>query len=264
MAGHHRSASRPLLPGPALLALLLAGCARLAHPTPVALVSVEEPSASAGWRAVATAADADRLARLDQAWAEGLAQARPLFARAIDKEGALLDPRGALPRATPPPGTYLCRTVTLGRRVGAAPGARRVPAFEAFRPFTCFVAVESDQLVLMKATGSRLPGGRLWDEGADMATAASATPGATQGAGLADIAAAPGRDQRLVFLGATADRPGAAAPAYGAAADRDRAGILERVGEFRWRLTLPWVAGGPPIELLELTPDPAAVPIPGG
>lgn len=213
---------------------LLTGCASR-HVPPIGPVTSdgtgvmsEPPVDPNSWKALATPDDEDRLRRIDGAWTAALAEARPRNRAAITREGALLEPAGGLTRAAPSPGQYRCRVITLGR------GTRHhTPVFQTFKPQTCFVQAEEKLLVLMKATGSSLPGGRLWDDG----------------------------DKRLVFLGAMAPKPGAGAPAYGSDARGDRAGILERVGDFRWRLVTPWQADGPTIEVMELVPE-ALPPVP--
>ena len=42
--------------------------------------------------------------------------------------------------------------------------------------------------------------------------------------------------------------------AYGDDPRRNMAGVLERVGPFRWRLVIPWPLNGAKIEVFELTP----------
>ena len=205
------------------LCATLGGCATkrtIASPASVAVEAVVPDPDS--WRTVATAADIDRIQRLDAAWLMALGAARGRNAAAIAREGPLLESGAALPRAAPPPGRYRCRVIVLGRGT-----ASRGRTFAAFKPFTCFVQVEDKLLVLMKATGTQLPGGRLWEDG----------------------------DTRMVFLGAMAPQAGAAAPSYGADPRRDRAGVVERVGEFRWRLVMPWLRQGPVIEVMELIPE---------
>ena len=205
-----------------LSCLLLAGCATTRQVAqPVATVAIEAIDPNS-WPALITPSDNDRLRRIGDAWKVALAQATPRNATAIAREGALLDPDGALTRPAPPPGTYHCRVVALGTTP-----PRRGKAFAAFRPFTCFVVAEDKLLVLMKANGSELPGGRLWEDG----------------------------DKRLIFLGSLAGSPGAAAPAYAAHPQRDRAGVVERVGDFRWRMVMPWVADGTTLSVMELVPD---------
>lgn len=211
----------------ALLATLVAcadtpvvqGATAAAQVAPLA----EAPALPSDWKAIATKADLDRIERIGAAWAEGLNEARAAdFGAEIDKEGPLLDPAGALPRPAPPPGTYRCRIVKLG--FGDVEADR---AFQTFKPFTCFVSVEDALLVFIKANGTDLPAGRLWDDG----------------------------DARLVFLGAMAPREGEPAPAYSTEPLRDRSGVVERVGDFRWRLVSPWQSKDARIEVMELVPD---------
>lgn len=203
---------------------LLAGCQPITPPQPApdapAAIAEEE-----GWRKVASAEDQDRIARLDSAWAEALQDARKAgFASQIKAEGALLDPAAALARAAPPPGSYKCRLVKLG-------GSGRGKALIAYKPFFCFVGVNREQLSITKQTGSRRPGGYLFD---------------TEETG------------RLVFLGSealgTEETPGA----YGEDPTRSMAGVFERYGDFRYRLIVPWPRKESKLDVFELIPIPPA------
>ena len=217
-----------------LLSAGLAGCVRTPSPqtlgATVEVVPAPDPQTlPTDWKQVATKADLDRIGRIDAAWTTGLAEARERKnASEIDKEGPLLDPAGALPRPAMPPGTYRCRVIKLG--FGAS---GRGSAYQSFKPFTCFVSVEDSLLVFIKATGSDLPAGRLWEDG----------------------------ETRLVFLGATAAKLGASALAYSADPARDRSGVVERVGDFRWRLVSPWQSKDARIDVMELVPDTPAAPV---
>lgn len=212
----------------------LAGRAAAAAPD-APLVQVIDDPVPLDWRVVITPADRLRLARIEAAWADGLAAAGRRFAAAIRAEGALLDPAAALPRPDLPPGPYRCRLVALA--TGAAGGAA-VPGLAAFRPWDCYVDTEGELLTLVKQTGSSRPAGRLW----------------------------PDRPTRLVFLGAAAPPgPGAmaaarAAPAYADNPARDLAGLVERVGPFRWRLAMPYPVPGVALHVYELIPVPPAGP----
>ncbi len=222
--------SLPAAAGLLVAVSLLAACAKRnpVRPAPVSDVAVEVVPVE-GWMAIATAADQRRLAGMDAAWASTLTSAKARAAGRVTSEGPLLDPQSALTRVAPPPGTYHCRVLILGNG-----GDRRKRPFEVFRPQTCFIVAEEKLLVLMKASGSNLFGGRLWDDG----------------------------DKRMIFLGTNVDRPNAAAPPYGADARRDRAGVLERVGEFRWRLTTSLPTAGPMLEIVELVPkSPLQTPV---
>ncbi|HEY7005306.1 MAG TPA: DUF4893 domain-containing protein [Sphingomicrobium sp.] len=210
--------------GAALLALaLLAGCATKPKPPPGVTPTVEvgPPLKSEAWKAVATDADEDRLARLGLAWQEALAEARKSNPGDVAREDKLLLPRSALPMPVPTPGSYNCRMIALGR---AAPKGK---AYESFKPFFCYVQVEDDQLTIVKQTGSQRPAGRLWED--DDAT-------------------------RMVFLGSLAlgdeDQP----LAYGDDPKRDMAGVFERIAPFKWRLVIPWPQNNAKLNVFELTP----------
>jgi len=203
--------------------LAAAGCATKPRLPPGVGPSVEvgAPPKSDDWKAVATAADEDRLARLGLAWSEALAEARKSNPGDVRREALLLRPRAALARPAPTPGSYNCRLVKLGK----ATAKRR--AFESFKPFFCYVEVEGDLLTIVKQTGSQRPAGRLWED--DEAT-------------------------RLIFLGSLAlgdeDQP----LAYGDDPKRDMAGVLERIAPFKWRLVIPWPQSTSKLDVFELTP----------
>jgi hypothetical protein len=211
-----------IMTGIALVAAV-SGCATKPKLTPGVHPTVEvgPPAKSETWKAVATAADQDRLARLGLAWQEALDEAGRTNGADLRKEGKLLLPRAALPRPDPTPGSYNCRLIKLGR---TAPKGK---TYESFKPFFCYVEVEGDQLTIVKQTGSQRPAGRLWQD--DDPT-------------------------RLVFLGSLAlgdeDQP----LAYGDDPKRDMAGVLERIGAFKWRLVIPWPQSTSKLDVFELTP----------
>jgi hypothetical protein len=206
----------------ALLALVSA-CATKPVPPPGVRPSVEvgPPPKSDVWKALATAADKDRLQRLGLAWQEALDDAGKTNAADLRREGKLLLPRSALPRPEPTPGSYNCRLIKLGK---ATPKSK---PYENFKPFFCYVEVEDNLLTIVKQTGSQRPAGRLWED--DDPT-------------------------RLVFLGSLAlgneDQP----LAYGDDPRRDMAGVLERIGPFKWRLVIPWPQSTSKLDVFELTP----------
>ena len=180
---------------------------------------VEEPR----WRTAAAAEDVGRIDRLAAAWEQARSQAaRAGFSRLMAREGRLLDPHGALPRPAPTPGSYLCRLVRFG------PPVPRGAVLTAFRPFFCYVGVDRDALSITKQTGSQRPAGFLWDDG-------------------------PGR---MIFLGSMALGGREEALAYGEDPGRNMAGVFERVGNFRFRLVIPWPRSGATLEVFELVPNP--------
>ena len=187
-----------------------------------ASVTVEAETKSDRWKAVAKDTDQSRIGRLGLAWQEALAEAGTRHRTDIAAEGALLEPRSALPRPEPTPGSYNCRMISFGK------GGRQSPAFEKFKPFFCYVlADDAGVLTIVKQTGSQRPAGRLWED---------------------DL------PDRLIFLGSLALGDEKDPLAYGEDPERDMAGVFERIGPFRWRLVIPYPRSGAKLELFELTP----------
>ena len=202
--------------------IALGGCSSFERkPRPRGSIIAEPETKADIWQGVATDADESRIARLGLAWQEALADARR-FSRDIESEGTLLRPRSALPRPAPTPGSYNCRLIKLGRTT-----ERAVP-FEKFKPFFCYVEVEGDLLTIVKQTGSQRPAGRLWEDD---------------------------RPDRLIFLGSMALGNEEQPRAYGEDPRRDMAGLIERIGPFRWRLVIPWPQQSTSkLDVFELTP----------
>ena len=133
----------------------LGACAKPAPPPAVvpAVLSAAAPDNRPEWRRLASPADIDRIDRLDQAWEEGLRQARAArFNRALEDEGPLVDPAAALPWPAPSPGPYRCRVVKLGTTGDP-------PAFRTFKPFFCYVQPDGQYLNIVKQTGTQRPAG---------------------------------------------------------------------------------------------------------
>lgn len=208
-----------------VLALLeLTGCKAIQSPASIAAarapVEVSDPN---DWRLIASDADAASIGRIADSWESALAHVRARGdSKALASEGALIDPKAALPRPVPPPGVYHCRVVRLGL-VKMQQGR----AWAAFKPFYCFIAVEGALLTFTKATGTHRPGGRLWDDG----------------------------DTRMVFLGAAAMRADGPLPAYGDNPASNQVGVVERIGDFRWRMVLPRSTPEALLDVIELLPD---------
>lgn len=206
---------------------MLAACTapRVGVERSVASVTVEPPPAvPLQWRAVARPEALAGIDALPSRWDRALAAVRSWRRSAAAAEGALLDPDAALARPLPPPGRYRCRYLRL------APGQG---GFQTFRPWSCFVAEDGELTTLSKADGSERPAGRLWPDG----------------------------DRRLVFLGAVTRNGGPATPAYGDDPATDAVGLLERIGDFQWRLVL-LRSDDVGLDVIELVPDvpPATAP----
>jgi len=212
-----------LIPSLLLVAFALSGCATARkEPERRPVVLVEPPRKSDGWLAVASPDDADRIRRIDSAWAAALSEARRAgFADTVAKEGNLLKAGAALQRPAPTPGSYNCRLVRLGRYTP------KTKAFESFKPFFCYVEVEGDLLTIVKQTGSERPAGRLWED--DVPT-------------------------RMVFLGSVALGNEEQPLAYGDNKARDMAGVLERIAPVRCRLVVHWARAQSKHDVCEVTP----------
>jgi hypothetical protein len=65
-------------------------------------------------------------------------------------------------------------------------------------------------------------------------------------------------DERLVFLGAAVPAGAKTAAAYGETPSRDTAGLVERIGDFRYRLTMPEPSPGVGLTIVELVAAPQA------
>lgn len=222
MAGQLTGIHALLRGAPAAAFLLgLAGCAEPAPPPVVTPAVLAEEEIGPEWLRLASAKDIDRIRRLDAAWSDALGEAREKrFLSAVEGEGALLDPAAALPWPAPSPGPYRCRMVKLGA-VG------KEPAFRTFKPFFCHVQPDDELLNIVKQTGTQRPAGWLY----------------------------PSEDpSQMIFLGTLAIGTEEEALPYGADPTRDMAGVLERIGPFRYRLVIPWPQIDSKLDVIELVP----------
>jgi len=184
----------------------------------VARPTAERPNDT--WRSLATDDDRGRLRRWREAWTDALAGAGPAHSADIAGEGALLEPDAALPGARLPPGDYRCRTIKLGARpAGPAP-------YRAYPALRCRVGAQGARLRLTALDGPQRPIGILF----------------------------PDTARRLVFLGTLQLGDEALALRYGRDTERDMIGIVERVGENRWRLVFPYPHFESLLDVIELVP----------
>jgi hypothetical protein len=185
-------------------------------PTP----AVSEPSVAGTWRATATETDRLRIRRWHSSWVTALADARAKgYGKDIEREGDLLDPMAALPNAFLPAGEYQCRTIKLGALTGTL-------GYIAYDWFRCQVRGEQGLSSLSKLSGSQRPVGLIF----------------------------PDNLRRQIFLG-TLELGDEQQPVdYGSDRMRDMAGVIERIGEERWRLVLPSPAYESLLDVIELRP----------
>jgi hypothetical protein len=179
-------------------------------------------AAPAGWRSVVTDADAVRLSQWRDAWMKALAAARTAGASdRIAAEGPLLQPDVALPlQAPPPPGAYRCRTIKIGAK------SEGLLNYVDYPWFDCHITDDRGLLRFSKLNGSQRPTGIVL----------------------------PQTDKRMVFLGTLQLGDETNVLAYGRDRERDMAGLLERIGDRRWRLVLPYPHFESLIDVMELVP----------
>ncbi|MGY4396541.1 hypothetical protein ACVWZA_001721 [Sphingomonas sp. UYAg733] len=186
----------------------------------------DRPAAAAApvaldWRQVATDADRNRLRNWRQAWVAALTKARASGnTKAIAAQGELFEPDRALADAMPPSGAYRCRVFKLGANGTATRD------FTAYPWFECRVDAEGEVSSFYKTSGSQRPVGLVFRDG----------------------------DVRGVFLGTMMIGDETTALDYGRDADRDMAGLIERVGDRRWRIVLPYPRFESMLDVVEIVP----------
>jgi hypothetical protein len=179
------------------------------------------PAAATGWRAIATDFDRERARKWRTAWVRALGEARTGGHSAeISGEGVLLEPDSALRGVAPPPGDYRCRVLKIGSQ-----GEGGLD-YVAYPRFDCRISAGAGAMDFIKLTGSQRPVGRLF----------------------------PDSDRRMVFLGTLQLGDERGTLRYGHDRQRDMIGLLERIGERRWRLAFPYPAFESTLDVMELVP----------
>ena len=198
-------------------AALLSACVSTPAPPPSG-----SGAALMDWRGIITSADRDRYSRADSAWDLALQQARRQKGSGdLRSTGDLIDPDTAQRGVTTPVGDYRCRTVKLGSQ-----GGEDGLGYVVYGWFACRIEQTPRGLRFTKLTGSQRPAGLLFPE----------------------------TDRRMVMLGSMALASEPAANSYGQRPDRDMVAIMERIGERRWRLAIPWPQNESNLDLIELVP----------
>jgi len=209
----------------ALAVPLLAACSTVPPvPRSVADGPPSPPASDGSWRATATEQDKARIRGWYSSWEAALADARAKgFGPQIQREGVLLQPTAALPNPYLPAGDYKCRTIKVGTQGGGTLG------YIAYGWFRCRVSAEQGLYSLVKLTGSQRPVGLIF----------------------------PDNLTRQVFLGTLELGDETLPVSYGSDRMRDMAGLVERIGDNRWRLVLPAPAYESLLDVIELVPDTA-------
>ena len=173
-----------------------------------------------GWQQAATEADRARLRDWRTAFTRALEQARAGGHSAdVEREGILLNPDAALGGPIPN-GDYRCRVVKVGAK---SEGLLNYIAYPAFR---CRIEQGKAQR-FTKLTGSQRHVGLIY----------------------------PSDQLRSVFLGTLVLGDEAGAYRYGVDPERDVAGWVERIGDRRWRIVLPYPHYESTLDLIELIPE---------
>jgi len=198
-----------------LAVLPLAACAAVPQ-------SLGSPvAASTDWRQIATPTDRDRLRNWRTAFVKALDQARKAGHSAeIASEGRLLEPDAALGPVPIPNGPYKCRVIKLGAK------SEGLLDYIAYPAFDCLIQQEKQLQSLYKLTGSQRHAGLIFADS----------------------------PLRQAFLGTLVLGDERRAMQYGRDPDRDLAGWVERIGDRRWRLILPYPRFESTLDVVELIP----------
>ncbi|HEU0311118.1 MAG TPA: DUF4893 domain-containing protein, partial [Sphingomicrobium sp.] len=172
------------------------------------------------WQEAATPDDRMRLREWRTAFTQALAQANAGgHAADVAQEGVLLEPDAALGGPIPD-GDYRCRVVKVGAK---SEGMLDYVSYPAFR---CRIEHGKAQR-FTKLTGSQRHVGLIY----------------------------PADQLRSVFLGTLVLGDESQAYKYGSAPERDLAGWVERIGDNRWRIVLPYPHFESTLDVIELVPE---------
>jgi hypothetical protein len=179
------------------------------------------PAAPPDWRVIATEPDRKRVREWRNAWTKALRKAQAAgHGATLAREGVLLQPDAALPWQAPPMGEYQCRVIKVGAKSAG------LLDYVAYPTFNCRIRAENGMTSFAKLTGSQRPIGHLL----------------------------PTTGDRMIFLGTLQLGDENRALRYGDDSERNVAGIIERIGESRWRLVLPYPRFESTLDVLELIP----------
>ena len=185
-----------------------------------ACATTPETPAVQTWQEAATPEDRVRLRDWRKAFTKALEQARSANHGAdIEGEGALLDPDAAIGGPIPN-GDYRCRVIKVGAK------SQGVLEYVSYPAFQCRVEDGRTQH-FTKLTGSQRHVGRIY----------------------------PADQLHQVFLGTLVLGDETQAYKYGRDPDRDLAGWVERIGDNRWRLVLPYPHYESLLDVIELVPE---------
>lgn len=206
-----------------ICALGLAGCATKGV-CPPSDPAVAGRSLLPDWHNVITDPDHEHLRAWRQSLVNALAAARAAGHGAeIDKAGVLLDPDAGIDEATLPVGFYQCHMIKLGAK---APSTAQ---FVVAPMHHCAVRPSDTITRLIQLDGLQRPSGRLYPDG----------------------------PSRMLFLGTMVLADEKLPIAYGRDEERNMVGLIQRIGDKRWRMLLPAPSWEAQSAVMEITPAPA-------
>lgn len=172
------------------------------------------------WQEVATADDRERLREWRTAFTRAIEQARAGGNAAdVEREGILLQPDAAVGGPIPN-GDYRCRVIKLGAK------SEGLLNYVAYQPFRCRISQQGAVQHFDKLSGSQRPHGTIY----------------------------PADQLRQVMLGTMVLGDETIAYQYGRDADRDMAAWVEKIGDNRWRLVMPYPRFESTLDVMELVP----------
>jgi hypothetical protein len=139
----------------------------------------------------------------------------------VDREGVLLEPDAALDGEGPTPGSYQCRVIKLGAQTS------QIAQYTVFPNYHCDIVAEGAVMSFAKRDGIQRPVGLILKDS----------------------------NTRHIFLGTMMLGDEILALQYGRDSTRDMLGIVERIGNKRWRLVLPAPHFDSLMDVIELIPD---------
>jgi Domain of unknown function (DUF4893) len=178
---------------------------------------------SADWRLAVVSTDLARIRNWRKSFVAGLAQAKSTGnSENIAREGALLDPDSGRDSALPPTGAYQCRVIKMGKN-----GVHMQP-YVAYPRRPCAIHDEGgvSSFSFSSGSGAQRPNGLIFS----------------------------GDDRRRIFLGTMMLSDERRMIDYGRDQTRNMAGLIERIGETRWRLILPYPNFESLIDVIEIAP----------
>ena len=194
--------------------------AALALLTLASCATTQATPAVQAWQETVTPDDRIRLRDWRTAFTRALAQARAAnHAAEIENEGILLDPDAAIGGPIPN-GDYRCRVIKVGAK------SQGLLEYVSYPGFRCRIEQGKVQN-FTKLTGSQRHVGRIY----------------------------PADQLHQVFLGTLVLGDETQAYQYGRDPDRDVAGWVERIGDNRWRIVLPYPHYESLLDVIELVPE---------